>query len=70
MEMGGENMRRVDAGNWNWRGGTGHGYPTPLPVDALLAEDPDLWLAAADMRAWSEAHPCECEALCECERAA
>ena len=44
-----------------------HGQSTPVPVDALLADDPDLWLAAADMRAWSEAHPCNCEALCECD---
>ena len=38
--------------------------------DAMLADDPDLWLVNADMRAWTEAHPCECEALCTCDRAA
>jgi hypothetical protein len=47
-----------------------HGRAAPVPIDALLADDPDMWLAAADMRAWSEAHPCECEALCECDQAA
>ena len=44
-----------------------HGHSTPVPLDALLSDDPDLWLATADMRVWSEAHPCSCEALCECE---
>jgi hypothetical protein len=44
-----------------------HGQSTPVPVDALLADDPDLWLATADLRVWSEAHPCNCEALCECD---
>ena len=47
-----------------------HGHPAPVPIDALLGDDPELWLATADMRAWSEAHPCECEAICECDRAA
>jgi hypothetical protein len=47
-----------------------HGRPSPVPIDALLHNDPELWLAAADMRAWSEAHPCECEALCECNEPA
>ncbi len=49
--------------------GTGdmiHGQPPP-EFEALLSDDPDLWLITADMQAWSEAHPCECEALCECE---
>ena len=48
--MNGEQVPRVDAGKPKRRGGTGHGYPAPVPLDALLAEDPDLWLAAADMR--------------------
>lgn len=47
-----------------------HGRAGPVPIDALLADDPDVWLAVADMRAWSEAHPCECEALCKCDQAA
>jgi hypothetical protein len=47
-----------------------HGHSAPVPIDALLADDPDLWLVNADMRAWTEAHPCECEALCTCDRAA
>jgi hypothetical protein len=47
-----------------------HGRHTGAPIDALLDDDPDVWLAVADMRAWVEAHPCECEALCECDQAA
>ena len=47
-----------------------HGQSAPVPIDALLDDDPDLWLATADMRTWSDAHPCECEALCECDQAA
>jgi hypothetical protein len=47
-----------------------HGRPVALPLDVLLHDDPDVWLAVADMRAWSEAHPCECEALCVCDHAA
>jgi hypothetical protein len=47
-----------------------HGHSSPVPIDALLADDPDLWLATADLGAWSDAHPCECEALCTCDRAA
>jgi hypothetical protein len=46
---------------------TGHGsFPSP-PIDMVLADDPDLWLATADMRAWSEAHPCTCEGVCKCD---
>jgi hypothetical protein len=58
-QMSDENAHRLE-----------HGRAEPVPIDALLDDDPDMWLAAADMRAWSEAHPCECEALCECDRAA
>jgi hypothetical protein len=47
-----------------------HGRPVPVLIDALLDDDPDVWLASADMRAWLEAHPCECEALCECDQVA
>jgi hypothetical protein len=47
-----------------------HGDPRPVPIEALLGDDPDLWLVTADMGAWSQAHPCECEALCTCDRAA
>lgn len=39
----------------------------PPPVTAMLEEDPDMWLVTADMRAWSEAHPCNCEAICKCD---
>ncbi len=48
-------------------GGFRHGAPAPVPVEALLTDDPDLWLVTADMHAWSESHPCECHATCECE---
>jgi hypothetical protein len=45
-----------------------HGAETPLPLEALLSEDdPDLQLVNADMAAWHEAHPCDCEAGCTCE---
>jgi hypothetical protein len=50
--------------------GRGHAAPgnlQPLSVEVLLSDDPDLWLATGDMRAWSDAHPCECEAICECD---
>ena len=47
-----------------------HGGPTPVPVETALTDDPDLWLVTADMAAWAAAHPCECEALCTCDRAA
>lgn len=48
-------------------GPSGHGGPTPVPIDAALADDPYLWLVTADLAAWSAAHPCECEALCRCD---
>ena len=44
-----------------------HGEGFEIPAEALLSDDPDLWLVGADMKAWSEAHPCECEGVCECE---
>jgi hypothetical protein len=44
-----------------------HGGPLPVPPEAALSDDPDLWLVLADMAAWSAAHPCECEALCTCD---
>jgi hypothetical protein len=44
-----------------------HGDPTPdVPLDVWLGPDPSLALAEADMDAWLDAHPCNCEALCEC----
>lgn len=47
---------------------TVHGGSEPVPLELLLADDPDLALVNADMHAWLEAHPCDCEALCECDR--
>jgi len=46
-----------------------HGDPLPVPIEALLSVDPELHLVTADLRAWVDAHPCECEALCTCEDA-
>jgi hypothetical protein len=60
----------MDNGNTLRSAHGAHGRPAPVPIDALLHDDPDIWLAVADMSAWSEAHPCECEALCECTEAA
>jgi hypothetical protein len=34
-----------------------HGGSIPIPPEALLAPDPELHLAWADMAAWHEAHP-------------
>ena len=44
-----------------------HGDTTGVNLSAWLGSDPDLALVEADMGAWHDAHPCECEALCECE---
>ena len=44
-----------------------HGETPGLDVAVWLGPDPELALVHADMAAWSEAHPCECEALCECD---
>ncbi len=45
-----------------------HGAPDPVvPLDVFLSDDPELALVHADMHAWSEAHPCDCHALCVCE---
>lgn len=44
-----------------------HAPSLPLEAEALLAPDPELELVWADMAAWHEAHPCSCEAGCECE---
>lgn len=45
-----------------------HGQPAPdMPADVFLSDDPDLAMVEADMAAWHEAHPCECEAMCVCD---
>jgi hypothetical protein len=44
-----------------------HGDTPGVDLGVFLGPDPDLALVQADMGAWAEAHPCECEALCECE---
>ena len=61
-----DDIPRMDPGAQAFDLGT-HGRQAPVPLDALLSDDADLWLATADMRAWSDAHPCACEALCECD---
>lgn len=41
--------------------------PGVTEPELLLADDADLANVFADLAAWSESHPCECEALCECD---
>jgi hypothetical protein len=43
-----------------------HAQVDDIPVDVFLT-DPGLALVHADMGAWLEAHPCVCEAHCECD---
>jgi hypothetical protein len=43
-----------------------HAATDEVSADVFLT-DPGLALVHADMGAWLEAHPCVCEALCECE---
>jgi len=40
--------------------------PVEPPPDVWLSDDPDLALVHADPITWALAHPCDCEALCEC----
>lgn len=44
-----------------------HGGSVLVPVESLLANDPELALARADMAAYHEAHPCRCEPDCACD---
>jgi hypothetical protein len=44
-----------------------HGKSEEVNLAVWLSDDPELAMVTADMKAWSEAHPCKCEALCECE---
>ena len=46
---------------------TRHGATIPVPPEACLADDPELWLVNADLVVWGLAHPCECDGVCECE---
>ena len=48
---------------------TAHGGSEPVDLSIFLGPDPHLALAMADLDAWLAAHPCECEALCECDQA-
>lgn len=48
---------------------TRHGDLPSTPEEAeayALSDDPSLGLVHVDMTAWIAAHPCECEAGCEC----
>lgn len=42
----------------------GHGAPNPPGPEAMLTDDPDLWLATAEL-----ADPChgDCEGVCQCD---
>jgi hypothetical protein len=44
-----------------------HGETTGVDMAVWLGDDPDLAMVTADLHSWAAAHPCECEALCECE---
>ena len=48
-----------------------HGDSQTLGFDELLTvwigDDPELSLVHADAHVWMLAHPCDCEALCECD---
>jgi hypothetical protein len=45
-----------------------HGeYDDEFPVQVFLGPDPDLALVHADLSEWMDAHPCDCEAICECD---
>lgn len=44
-----------------------HGDPQPIQLEVWLGPDPELALVEADMGAWHDAHPCDCDALCECD---
>lgn len=44
-----------------------HGDTPAIDVAVFLGPDPELALVHADMNAWAEAHPCDCEALCVCD---
>lgn len=45
-----------------------HNQPNnEVHLETWLGADPALALVTADLKAYSDAHPCECEALCECE---
>lgn len=44
-----------------------HGAAKPIDVAVWLGADSALALVEANASEWSAAHPCECEALCECD---
>ena len=45
-----------------------HGGPVEEPPqDVFLSDDPWVGMVHADMGNWLRAHPCDCEALCECD---
>jgi hypothetical protein len=42
-------------------------FPQPLDLTVWLGADPALALVTADLPAWLAAHPCDCEASCDCD---
>lgn len=46
----------------------GHGAPRGADLSTWLGPDPPLALVTADLDAYMAAHPCDCEAVCECDR--
>jgi hypothetical protein len=45
-----------------------HLTPVPdVPIQVFLSDDPDLALVHADLNTWADAHPCDCETMCECD---
>lgn len=44
-----------------------HGDSATIDLAVWLGPDPEIALVEADFGAWADAHPCDCEALCECD---
>ena len=45
-----------------------HGAPLgDFPLETWLSEDSDLAYVVVSLEAWLDAHPCECDGVCECE---
>jgi len=47
--------------------GRRHAAVETVPVETALTDDPDLHLVRADLDTWLAAHPCDCQACCECD---
>jgi hypothetical protein len=44
-----------------------HGQPDGRVDVGVWLADPGLALVTADLDAWLDAHPCDCDALCACD---